>query len=62
MRLFRANHQNRSRASAVLVVLVLLASMAIMLYANTQALNVLQKELKLLDQKHRKQHEQGKGH
>lgn len=54
--------RSRSRASAILVVLVLLASMVIMLHANTQTLNVLRKELKLLDQKQREQHEQGKGH
>lgn len=62
MRLRNPSSQHRSRASAVLVVLVLLASMAIMLYANTQTLNVLRKELKVLDQKQRQQHEQGKGH
>lgn len=43
--------QPRESGSAVLVILVLLACIAMLLYSNSQTLHLLSQELKLIDQK-----------
>ncbi len=45
------SHVSRARGSAVLVVLVLLACIGLMLYANSQTLYHLKQEITLLDSK-----------
>ncbi len=65
-RIFKASKRNHrsaaSRGSAVLIILVLLACMAIMLAANSAMLHSLKQELKLIDQQQQKKYGPGAPH
>ena len=57
------NHPSTaSRGSAVLIILVLLACMAIILAANSATLASLKQELKLIDQQQQKKYGPGARH
>jgi len=53
---------HRTRASAILVVLVFLACMALIVVVNTNTLHLLKQELKMIDQQQQKKYGQGPGH
>ena len=50
------------RGSAVLIVLVLLACMAIVAFSNVDTLASLKKEIQLIDRQQQQRYEQGPGH
>lgn len=62
-KLFPRDHRSAaSRGSAILIILVLLACMAIMLAANSALLHSLKQELKLIDQQQQKKYGPGARH
>lgn len=54
--------QDRRRACAILVVLVLLGAMALLVVANTTTLHLLNQELDQIDKQQQKKYGQGPGH
>ena len=52
----------RSRGSALLVVLVLLAVMVLLTYVNSITLHVLKQEINLVDKKQQRKYGQNPGH
>jgi type II secretory pathway component PulK len=57
----RFTHRSE-RGSAVLLVLVLVAVMVMVSMSNTDTLDSLKKELKLIDRQQQEKYEQGSGH
>jgi type II secretory pathway component PulK len=58
----RRPRRSRTRGSAVLVVMILLAVLAVFVAVNTQTLHQLKAELKLIEQKQQARYGQGQHH